>query len=47
VLARIEERRQAKAERRYADADAIRDELRRDGIELIDRPGGITDWVRS
>ena len=47
LLARIEERRLAKAERRYADADAIRDELRHQGIELIDRPGGITDWVRS
>ena len=43
---RIEERRQAKAERRYADADRIRDDLRAQGIELIDRPGGVTDWIR-
>jgi len=46
LAARIEERRQAKAERRYADADRIRDELREQGIELIDRPGGVTDWIR-
>jgi cysteinyl-tRNA synthetase len=47
VRPRIEERRLAKAERRYAEADAIRDDLRRQGIELIDRPGGLTDWVRA
>ena len=27
--------------------DAVRAELAAEGIELIDRPGGVTDWVRS
>jgi len=47
VEAAIAARRQAKAERDFAAADRIRDELRARGIELIDRPGGITDWIRS
>ena len=45
--AAIAARRQAKAERDFATADRIRDELRARGIELIDRPGGLTDWIRS
>lgn len=47
VEAAIAARRQAKAERDFATADRIRDELRARGIELIDRPGGFTDWIRS
>jgi cysteinyl-tRNA synthetase len=47
VEAAIASRRQAKAERDFATADRIRDELRARGIELIDRPGGITDWIRA
>jgi cysteinyl-tRNA synthetase len=43
---RIEARRAAKAARDYATADRIRDELRSRGIELIDRPGGHTEWIR-
>ena len=43
----IERRRVAKAERDYATADDLRDELRRHGIELIDRPTGSTDWIRK
>ena len=45
--AAIAARRQAKAERDFATADRIRDELRARGIELIDRPGGVTEWIRS
>jgi cysteinyl-tRNA synthetase len=44
---RIEQRRAAKAARDFATADRIRAELAAEGIELIDRPGGVTDWVRS
>lgn len=42
----IEERRVAKAGRDFKQADQIRDQLRAEGIELIDRPGGITEWLR-
>ncbi|MCP9834914.1 MULTISPECIES: cysteine--tRNA ligase [unclassified Cyanobium] len=47
IQQRIEERRAAKAARDFATADRIRAELATEGIELIDRPGGVTDWVRS
>jgi cysteinyl-tRNA synthetase len=46
IAALIEERRAAKAERDFAVADRIRDELRSQGIELIDRPGATTEWLR-
>lgn len=47
IQQRIEERRAAKAARDFATADRIRAELAAEGVELIDRPGGVTDWVRS
>ncbi|MEB3352195.1 MAG: cysteine--tRNA ligase [Cyanobacteriota bacterium] len=47
ILARIEARRAAKAARNYAEADRIRAQLKDEGIELIDRPGGTTDWIRA
>jgi cysteinyl-tRNA synthetase len=47
IQRRIEERRTAKAARDFATADRIRAELAAQGIELIDRPGGVTDWVRG
>ncbi|WP_216899902.1 cysteine--tRNA ligase [Synechococcus sp. CCY 9618] len=47
IQARIEERKAAKAARDFATADRIRAELAAEGIELFDRPGGVTDWVRS
>ena len=43
----IARRRAAKASRDFATADRIRDELRQQGIELVDRPGGVTEWLRS
>jgi cysteinyl-tRNA synthetase len=46
IEALIETRQAAKASRDFAKADRIRDALRAQGIELIDRPGGITEWLR-
>ena len=46
IEAQIETRRSAKAARDFANADRIRDALRARGVELIDRPGGLTDWIR-
>jgi cysteinyl-tRNA synthetase len=47
IEALITRRLQAKAARDFATADAIRAQLQVQGIELIDRPGGVTDWLRS
>ena len=41
----IEARKDAKSKRDFAKADQIRDELKSLGINLIDKPGGITDWT--
>ncbi len=46
IQALISERLTARQEKRYPDADAIRDRLRSEGIELIDRPDGSTDWIQ-
>ncbi|MCT0223624.1 cysteine--tRNA ligase [Synechococcus sp. CS-1328] len=47
ILERIAERQAAKAARDFASADRIRAELKQQGVELIDKPGGVTDWIRS
>ncbi|MEY3462579.1 MAG: hypothetical protein RLZZ468_357 [Cyanobacteriota bacterium] len=47
IEALIEQRRAAKAARDFTSADRIRDQLKAQGIELIDRPGGVTEWLRS
>jgi cysteinyl-tRNA synthetase len=47
IQAQIEQRQAAKASRDFTTADGIRDGLRAQGIELIDRPGGITEWLRG
>ena len=46
IEAAIEARRAAKAAKNYTEADGIRDDLTAKGIELIDKPGGVTEWIR-
>lgn len=43
----IEERKAAKANKDFKKADEIRDYLKATGIELEDKPGGITNWRRT
>jgi cysteinyl-tRNA synthetase len=43
----VTERSLARKDRRFADADRIRDELAAEGIILEDRPDGTTDWRRA
>ena len=47
IQAQIEQRQAAKAAKDFPAADGIRDGLSAQGIELIDRPGGITEWLRG
>jgi cysteinyl-tRNA synthetase len=47
IQARIAERTQAKKSRDFATADRIRDELKSEGIQLLDRADGTTDWERT
>jgi len=46
IEAQIEQRRAAKSAKDFATADQIRAQLLDVGIELIDKPGGVTDWIR-
>ena len=46
IRAQIEARQAAKAARDFASADRIREALSQQGIELIDKPGGVTEWLR-
>jgi len=47
IEAAIDARRLAKQSKDFAEADRIRAELTAKGIELIDKPGGITEWRRN
>jgi len=46
IDAHIEARAAAKLNKNFAEADRIRKELREQGIELEDKPGGQTNWRR-
>jgi cysteinyl-tRNA synthetase len=43
----VDERLAAKKAKNFAEADRIRDELKAQGIILIDKPGGVTEWRRE
>jgi cysteinyl-tRNA synthetase len=47
IEALIAQRQAAKASRDFATADRIRSQLKEQGIELIDRPGGVSEWLRT
>jgi cysteinyl-tRNA synthetase len=46
IEAQIVARNGAKQAKNFAEADRIRDQLKDNGITLIDKPGGVTDWHR-
>ena len=46
IQALIDERTQAKQDKNFARADEIRAELKAAGVELEDKPGGLTQWRR-
>ncbi len=46
IEALIAQRTDAKQAKNYAESDRIRDDLKAQGITLIDKPGGITAWHR-
>lgn len=46
IEALIKQRTEAKSARDFALADQIRDQLKQAGIELEDKPGGLTQWRR-
>lgn len=43
----IDQRTEAKQSRDFALADSLRNQLQKQGIELEDKPGGITQWRRA
>jgi cysteinyl-tRNA synthetase len=47
IEALIEQRHAAKAHRDFSEADRIRSELKNRGIELVDKAGGVTVWLRG
>jgi cysteinyl-tRNA synthetase len=44
IVEQVEARSAARSEKRWADADAIRQSLAACGVVLEDRPGGTTEW---
>ncbi len=44
IEAFIEQRQVAKQAKNFAEGDRIRDQLKAQGILLVDKPGGITEW---
>jgi cysteinyl-tRNA synthetase len=46
IEALLAQRREARAAKNFAEGDRIRDLLQAQGITLIDKPGGVTEWHR-
>jgi cysteinyl-tRNA synthetase len=46
INAMIQQRTEARQAKDFATSDRIRDELQDQGITLIDKPGGVTEWHR-
>ena len=46
VEALIAQRKAARVAKDFAESDRLRDELQAQGITLIDKPGGVTEWHR-
>ena len=47
IEAAIEQRKAARKAKNFAESDRIRDELQAQGISLIDKAGGVTQWHRN
>jgi cysteinyl-tRNA synthetase len=47
IEALLQQRQQARQEKRYAESDLIRNELQKAGITVTDQPDGHTRWHRS
>jgi cysteinyl-tRNA synthetase len=47
IETKIQQRTAAKQAKNFAEADRIRDELKAQGVILIDKPGGLTNWHRA
>jgi cysteinyl-tRNA synthetase len=43
----IAQRKEARKAKNWAESDRIRDELKAQGVALIDKPGGVTEWHRG
>ncbi len=46
IAALLTQRKEARAAKNFAEGDRIRDLLQAQGITLIDKPGGVTEWHR-
>jgi cysteinyl-tRNA synthetase len=47
IEALIQQRAEARKARNYAEGDRIREQLKAQGVTLIDQPGGVTKWHRN
>jgi cysteinyl-tRNA synthetase len=43
----IQQRTEAKKAKNYTESDRIRNQLKAQGITLVDQPGGITKWLKD
>ncbi|MCW6035997.1 cysteine--tRNA ligase [Spirulina subsalsa FACHB-351] len=43
----IAQRQEARRAKNYGEGDRIRDELKAQGVILVDKPGGVTTWYRE